>query len=77
MFIRIDLHFVIWFELPTDAFSKRQENFKRYFIENLFSESLNPANDSYTKVKQNQRRQQYPPKSTPAQNQRDISKNFN
>ena len=77
MSTRIDLHFVIWFELSTDAFSKRQENIKRHFVKNVFSKSLNAAYDSYTKVKKNQRRQQYPPKSTPAQNQRDIPKNFN
>jgi predicted kinase len=59
------LYFVIWLELSTDALSQRQKNFKRYFVKNVFSKSLNASNDSYAKVKQKQRRQQNPPKSTP------------
>ena len=65
MSIRTGLHFVIWLELSTDAFSKRQKNLKRYFVKNVFSKSLNASNDSYAKVKQQQRRQKNPPKGTP------------
>ena len=46
-------------------FRKGQKNLKRYFVKNIFSKSLNTSNDSYAKVKQKQRRQKNPPKSTP------------
>ena len=65
MLIGIDLYPAFRIELSADAVSQRQKNFERYFVENVFDKSLNASNDSYAKVKQNQRRQQYPPKSAP------------